>query len=247
MLNIVIPMAWAWSRFAKAWYTFPKPLIEVKWKPMIQVVVDNLTPKNRDDYKFIFIVQEEHYNKYNLKDLLNLITKNKCEIVKTNWLTKWAACTVLLASWYINNDDELIIANSDQYIENWIDDFIEYSSNNNYDGVIMSFEATHPKWSFARLDENWFVEEVAEKKPISNIATVWIYYFKNWKDFVDWTKDMIRKNITTNWEFYVCPVYNELILKDKKIKTYDIWNRMWWIWTPEDLNTFLNSSVSDNI
>lgn len=70
MLNIVIPMAGAGSRFAQAGYTFPKPLIEVKNKPMIQIIVDNLRPKLRDDVKFTFIVQKDHYDKYALKYLL---------------------------------------------------------------------------------------------------------------------------------------------------------------------------------
>jgi len=177
MLNIVIPMAGAWSRFAQAWYTFPKPLIEVKWKPMIQVVVDNLRPKDREDYRFVFIVQKAHYDKYALSYLLSLISP-WCEIVIIDSLTKWAACTVLLASQYIDNEDELLIANSDQFIVDGINDYLSFSSWN-FDGTIMSFRATHPKWSFAKLDSEGNVEEVAEKKPISDIATVWLYYFKS--------------------------------------------------------------------
>jgi hypothetical protein len=49
---------------------------------------------------------------------------------------------------------------------------MDFSTKNSYDGTIMTFKATHPKWSFAKLDENGNVEEVAEKKPISDIATV---------------------------------------------------------------------------
>ncbi len=246
MLNIVIPMAWAWSRFAQAWYTFPKPLIEVKWKPMIQVVVENLKPKDDREYKFTFICQRAHYDKYALKYLLNLIAPN-CNIAMTEWVTRWAACTVLLAKEYIDNDDELLLANSDQYIIDWIQDFLNHVDNTETDWSIEIFKSTHPKRSFARLDNDWYVEEVAEKKPISDNATVGIYYFRHWKDFVEWAENMIRKNITTNDEFYVCPVYNELILNDKKIDVFDIGNRMIWIGTPEDLNRFLDSEYSNNI
>ena len=246
MLNIVIPMAWAGSRFANAWYTFPKPLIEVKGKPMIQIVVENLRPTSDIEYVFTFIVQREHRERYALDYLLNLIAPG-CNIVAIDWITKGAVCTVLLASDYINTDDELLLANSDQYIIDGIQDYIDFSHKNDFDGTIMSFTATHPKWSFAKLDENWNVEEVAEKKPISNIATVGLYYFKNGKEFVQAAQKMIEKNIQTNWEFYVCPVYNEYILEDKIIKTYDIGTRMWWIGTPEDLDRFLESEYSKNI
>lgn len=246
MLNIVIPMAGAGSRFAQAGYTFPKPLIEVKNKPMIQVVVDNMKPRGRKDYRFTFIVQKEHYDKYALKYLLGLIAPD-CNIVITDGLTRWAACTVLLTKEYINNDDELLMANSDQFIVDGIEDFLTYSSEGSHDGSIMTFKATHPKWSFARLWEDGFVEEVAEKKPISDNATVGLYYFKKGSDFVSWAENMIRKNITVNDEFYVCPVYNELIIDDKKISIYDIGNRMHGIGTPEDLNRFLDTSFSEQI
>ncbi len=64
-LNVVIPMAGAGSRFEKAGYTFPKPLIEVRGKPMIQVVVENLGVKAN----YIFIVQKSHKEKYNLQQI----------------------------------------------------------------------------------------------------------------------------------------------------------------------------------
>jgi len=191
-------------------------------------------------------VQREHYEKYALQYLLNLIAPN-CNIVIVNELTKGAACTVLLAKEFIDNDDELLLANSDQFIVDGIQDFLDFTKGNPTDGTIMTFKSTHPKWSFARLDEKGFVEEVAEKKPISDNATVGIYYFRQGKEFVNGAENMIRKNITTNGEFYVCPVYNELILQDKKVSIFDIGERMIGIGTPEDLNRFLDSEFSKNL
>src|SRR4030067_1716066 len=101
MLNIVIPMAGRGSRFEKAGFTFPKPLIEVHNKPMIEVVVDNINISGR----YIFIVLKEQYEKYALKYLLPLITKpNPCDIVVIDKVTEGAACTILLAKELINND-----------------------------------------------------------------------------------------------------------------------------------------------
>jgi dTDP-glucose pyrophosphorylase len=93
-------MAGAGSRFEQAGYTFPKPLIEVNGKPMIQVVVENLNI----DANYIFIVQKNHREKYNLDSLLNLIAPN-CKIVEVDGITEGAACTALLAKEFINNDD----------------------------------------------------------------------------------------------------------------------------------------------
>ena len=160
-MNVLIPMAGAGSRFAEAGYTFPKPLIEVGNKPMIQVVVDNLNI----DAHHIFIVQQEHYEKYNLETVLNLI-KPGCTIVQVNGVTEGAACTTLLAREYIDNEEPLVIANSDQFVE-WNSNEVLYAfSTEGVDGGILTFQSTHPKWSYAKLDEDGFVCQVAEKQPI---------------------------------------------------------------------------------
>ena len=234
-MNVLIPMAGAGSRFTNAGYTFPKPLIEVNGKPMIQVVVENLNI----EANYTFIVQKEHYEKYSLQYLLNLIAPN-CNIVQVDGLTEGAACTTLLAKEFINNDAPLVMANSDQFVE-WNSNECLYAFNvDGIDGGIVSFKATHPKWSYAKVGEDGFVSEVAEKKPISDNATVGIYFWKKGSDYVKYAEQMIEKNIRTNNEFYVCPVFNEAIQDGKKIRVKDI-ERMWGIGTPEDLNYFLEN------
>ena len=233
-LNILIPMAGAGSRFEKAGYTFPKPLIDVEGQPMIKLVTENLNM----DANFIYIVQKSHREKYNLDTLLNLISPN-CKIVEVDGLTEGAACTTLLAKELINNDSPLLLANSDQYIEWDSNEFMYKMVETNSDGGIVTFPATHPKWSFVKIDEFGFVSEVAEKNPISNIATVGVYYWSKGSDYVKYAESMINKNIRTNNEFYVCPVFNEAISDGKKIRTFEI-KKMWGIGTPEDLNVYLN-------
>ena len=232
-MNVLIPMAGAGSRFEKAGYTFPKPLIEVRGKPMIQSVVENLNI----DAKHIFIVQKSHYEKYNLKHLLGLISPG-CEIIQVDTLTEGAACTTLLASHLINNDDPLLISNSDQFLSWDSNEFMYSMIADEIDGGILTFTSTHPKWSFAKLGGDGFVSEVAEKKPISNIATCGIYYWSKGSDYVRYANQMINNNERTNNEFYICPVYNEAIKDDKKIRTFHI-EKMWGLGTPEDLKSFL--------
>ena len=235
-MNIIIPMAGHGSRFLQAGYTFPKPLIEVHGKPMIQVVIDNL----KVDANFIFIVQKEHREKYNLDSMLSLLAPG-CKIVDVDKVTEGAACTVLLGKEFINNDEPLVIANSDQFIEWSSLDFFYKMNEQNLDAGIVSFKSTHPKWSYAKTDDNGFVLEVAEKKTISDIATVGIYYWKKGSDFVKYAEQMIHKNIRVNNEFYVCPVFNEAILDGLKIKTFDV-PKMWGLGTPEDLDYFLENN-----
>jgi HAD superfamily hydrolase (TIGR01509 family) len=233
--NILIPMAGAGTRFQKAGFTFPKPLIEVNGKPMIQVVIDNLG----FEANYIYVVRKEHYEKFNLKNFLNLITPN-CKIIQVDELTEGAACTTLLAKEYINNDNPLIIANSDQFLEWNPMDFYYKMIETKSDGGIVTFRSTHPKWSFAKINEFGNVVEVAEKNPISDIATVGVYYYKKGSEYVKYAEQMISKNIRVNNEFYVCPIYNEYIGDGKKIRTHDI-DKMWGIGTPEDLEYFINN------
>ena len=234
-LNVLIPMAGAGSRFEAAGYTFPKPLIEVRGKPMIQVVVENLNI----DARYIYIVQKSHYEKYNLDYLLRLITP-RCEIVQIEGVTEGAACTTLLAKKFIDNGDSLVIANSDQFVE-WNSGETLYSfMADGIDGGIVTFNSTHPKWSFAKIDSDGIVLEVAEKKPISDIATAGIYFWKKGSDYVKYAEQMIERDIRTNGEFYVCPVFNLAIDDRRKFRVRNI-EKMWGLGTPEDLNYFLEN------
>jgi len=232
-MNVLIPMAGAGSRFEKAGYTFPKPLIDVNGKPMIQLVTENLNIEARH----IYIVQKSHYEKYNLQQLLNLISPG-CVIVQVDGITEGAACTTLLAKKFINNDEPLVISNSDQVFEWDSNEFMYSMVADEVDGGILTFEATHPKWSFAKLGKDGFVTEVAEKNPISNIATAGVYYFRKGSDYVKYAEQMIDRDIRTNNEFYVCPVYNQACEDNQKIKVFHI-DRMWGLGTPEDLNHYL--------
>lgn len=234
-LNVLIPMAGAGSRFAQAGYTFPKPLIQVNDKPMIQVVVDNL----QLEANFIFVVQKEHIIRYNIDSMLKLMVPN-CTIVETDGLTEGAACTALLAKEYVNNDNPLFFANSDQYVEWNSTEFMYAMQETNADGGIVTFKDKHPKWSFAKIDANGVVTEVAEKKPISDNATVGYYYWKHGSDFVKYAEQMIHKNVRVNNEFYVCPVFNEAIQDGKIIRTFQA-ERMFGLGTPEDLEFYLKS------
>ena len=232
-LNVLIPMAGAGSRFQQAGYTFPKPLIDVNGKPMIQVVVENLGL----DANFIFVVQKEHREKFHLENMLPLIAPN-CKIVEVDGITEGAACTALLAKEYIDNDAPLFFANSDQWVDWNPVGFMYEMQETEADGGIVTFKSTHPKWSFAKIDVYGRVTEVAEKNPISENATVGYYYWKHGSEFVKYAEQMIEKDIRVNNEFYICPVFNEAIADGKEILSHNV-RSMWGLGTPEDLEYFL--------
>lgn len=236
-MNILIPMAGEGSRFAKEGYTFPKPLIDVNGKPMIQTVVENLD----FDATYIFLVRKEHLKKYEgLSTTLHTITNGKCEIVEVDGLTEGAACTTLLAKHLIDNDEELLIANSDQIVDYSVENFKLIKNMVSADGLLFTFNAVHPKWSFVKVNSRGVITELQEKNPISNIATCGIYWYRKGSEYVKYTEQMISKNIRVNGEFYVAPVYNEYIEDSKTLVPFYV-DRMHGIGTPEDLNTYLKT------
>jgi dTDP-glucose pyrophosphorylase len=243
--NVVIPMAGSGSRFEKAGYTFPKPLIEVyDGVPMIQEVVNNIIDSldllpNECKLNFFFLAQEAHIEKFKLDTIFKHIFKNISDyasftVIPVKGITQGAASTTLLAEPFIlDKNIPLIIANSDQIIEGVIPTVFDEGE----DAVILSFKSLHPKWSFVKVNEDGIVTEVAEKDPISDDATVGIYCWKRTYDYFDYAKQMISNNIRVNNEFYVCPVFNEAI-KDKKTVTICTVNKMIGLGTPEDLNNY---------
>ena len=230
-------MAGNGQRFADAGYKKPKPFIDVKGKPMIVHVLDNLKLKNA---KFFLIARQEHLDAE--KDTAKLICDNyPVTFIPINSLTEGAACSVLYANKYINNESPFMIANSDQIVDFDVNEFYNDSFNRKLDGSILVFENNHPKWSYAKLGTNNLVSEVKEKVCISNLATVGIYLFSQGKTFVEAALDMIVRNERVNNEFYVCPVYNFAIKNNKQIGVFKIsQSQMHGIGTPEDLNAYLN-------
>ena len=145
----------------------------------------------------------------------------------------------MLAKDLINNDDDLLIANSDQFIEYEPQNFLTIKNLSDVDSIVFTFNAVHPKWSFVKTNSRGFVTEVAEKKPISNIATCGIYWYRKGSDFVKYAERMIDNNVRVNGEFYIAPVYNELISDGKTLVPFYV-HKMWGLGTPEDLKYFLD-------
>jgi NDP-sugar pyrophosphorylase family protein len=239
-LNVIIPMAGAGSRFESEGYTLPKPLIDVMGQPMIKVVVDSLSI----DANFIFVVQKKHRELYKIDETIKNITP-RYSIIEVDGLTNGAACTVLKCKDLINNNNPLLIANSDQWIDWDVHDFFNEMVKNKADGGILTFKSESPKHSYVKIIDG-LISEVAEKKVISNNATVGVYYWKTGESFVKSSEQMIDKNIRTNNEFYLCPSYNELILNGGKVINYET-NEMIGMGTPEELNNFLKIKKEPHI
>lgn len=242
MLNIVVPMAGRGSRFRDAGYGDPKPLIEIHGRRMIDYVIGNVRP--RCEHRFHFLCLREHLERYGLEAHLGEAAPG-CAVIPVDGVTEGAACTVLLAERFIDNGDPLMIANSDQYVDADIDDYL--AAGRGMDGLIMTMRADDPKWSFVRIGGDGLVAEVREKEAISGEATVGIYNFARGADFVRHARRMVAEDMRVNGEFYVAPVYNLMIADGAMVSHYNVGgvgDGMYGLGVPADLEAFAGSPVS---
>lgn len=244
VLNIVIPMAGHGSRFREAGYSLPKPLIPLHGVPMIELVTHNIRPSRA--HQFVYLVLEEHAARYDLRTALERIAPGS-HVVSVPRVTDGAACTVLLARDLIDSDQPLMIANSDQWVDTRIDDYLAAGDGHHADGLIMTMTANDPKWSFVEFDSAGNVTGVREKEPVSSEATVGIYNFTRGSDFVAAADLMIAEQLRVNGEFYVAPVYNSMIDNGADVRLFNVGpvgDRMFGLGTPGDLVEFLGTKIS---
>ena len=214
MINILIPLAGTNQFFNESEYPYPKPLIEINNKTIIEHVIDNFG-SIKEEKQFIFIVNSDDCKKFHLDNVLNILTNHTCKIIQIDSQTKGAACSALMAIEYINNDTPLIIANADQLFDDNLEDII--SNFQDSDGGVISFDSIHPRWSYARIDDSNYIIETAEKRPLSKNAIAGFFYFKKGNEFVISAMNMIKKDANINGFYYISPTLNEMVLQNKKL------------------------------
>ena len=203
---------------------------------MVQLIVECLTPKQ--DHRFIFICRKDHDEEYQLDKLFSRITTDYRKVL-VDQVTEGPACSVLLAQEWYNNDDPMVTACADDYVDTNFDDFLRSAKENQAEGTIMTYLGREEAGSTAKVDESGLITEVAEKEVISPYTTVGIYYFSKGKYYVEATEQMIRLDKRANGEFYVCPVYNEMIANGQVVQAYEIPTEdMHTMGTPEGLEIF---------
>ncbi len=240
MLTIVIPMAGRGQRFKAAGYEAPKPMIDVAGMPMVERVRRNLPPADQ----LIVVALNEHYDQVKpwLTEVNRLGAYQHIHAAYLEEVTAGAACTVYGVIDEVHPESELLVANSDQWLDWSPEHFIDYCRRSKADGVIPCFRATDPKWSFLTLKEDGSVRYVVEKRAVSDISTCGIYYWRQAKDCFTSIEEMVRQKIMTNGEVYLAPSYNHMIYNGSVILPYPT-PVMWPMGTPDDLKKTLSAGV----
>ena len=237
-MNIVILLAGPSDEFSESGHKYPKTLVEVRNRPIIEHVVDNIRPLFHENNKIIFVTRENDNTKFYLDNILQLLVPGS-SVVPVYGNTSGAAISTLLSIEKIDNSKSLLIINGDQIIDENLLELVNRLKGS--DGGTVVFKSVHPRWSYVRCDEQGYVVEAAEKKPISNLATAGFYYYKRASDFIKFAKQMIMKDAHIDNNFYVCPVFNEMILAQKKITITEIdSNKYHSLMDPEMLSIYEN-------
>jgi dTDP-glucose pyrophosphorylase len=224
MINVVVPLA-ANMYFESSEYVYPKPLIEVRGTPIIQLVLNSLRTLPQPA-RFIFIISKKDEARFHLSDTFKILTNNQCEIVCLDGQSKGAACSVLMAVNHIQNANPVVIANGDQIFTTPLNPIIKDFESRKLDAGVICFDSVHPRWSYVRLNEQDQVIEAAEKRPISRHAIAGFYYFKRGDEFVTYAMNQIEKGAEVNGQYYVAPILNEYILESKRVGIHKIDNNL---------------------
>lgn len=222
MINVLVPMAGRSPHYSIDEFPFPKPLVEICSKTLIERVVDNLKSA-ADQINLIFIVSNDDCKKYHLDSSINILTDRNCTIIKLENETMGSACSALMAIQHIDNNTPLLIANYDQIFDVPICSLI--NEIRIADAGVVTFDSVHPRWSYARTDEQGNIVETAEKRPISRNAIAGLYYFSRGKDFVSSAMKSIQKDENINGVYYISPAINQMILSGKIVRMAKVENR----------------------
>jgi dTDP-glucose pyrophosphorylase len=216
MINVLVLMSGPSEAFKEAGFSYPKNFIELAGKPLVQRVLESLSQLTRIGARFFCVIQEKENLQFHTASVIGLLMPN-AKTIEVRGTTRGAACSALLAIEEIGDGTPLIVVNGDQIITSDVCASVVDFQLRNLDGGVIVFEDLHPRWSFVKCDASGNVIEAAEKRPISKYATAGFYYFARGDEFVTGASAMLTKNAHFGGSFYVCPVYNELILLQKRI------------------------------
>jgi dTDP-glucose pyrophosphorylase len=243
MINVLVLLSGSSKNFLDEGYAYPKNLVDLGGGPLVQHVLNRLECLMDSSAQLLCIVRRDENIKYHTAAVIKLIDP-RAIVFELNSDNSGAACSALLAIEEINNNVPLMIVNGDQLVDENLNSVLNSFQVRGLDGGILVFEDLHPRWSFVKCDKDNYVVETAEKRPISKLATAGVYYFAKGRDFVLGASEMLKKDAHVNGAFYICPTFNELILRQRKIGTYMIPRKNYHpLTSPVDVQAYISKTA----
>ena len=199
-------MAGEGSRFAKAGWTTPKPLIELRGVPLFMRAINSVALEGVD-MKYSFIVRQEHIDNQGIDKLIKDIQPdaNVFSVLKT---TRGAVETCLVAESAIDDEDAIVVMDCDLEFRSvcynkLVSAALSVPANQADGGALVSFDSDNPRYSYALVDNEGRVLRTAEKEPISNHALCGAYFFGSGRDFKRIAHQLLDDGTQGKAEFYV--------------------------------------------
>ncbi|MXR50999.1 NTP transferase domain-containing protein [Halovenus sp. WSH3] len=234
-MRAIMPVAGLGSRFATVGISKPKPLIEVGDKPMVRWAADSIPFV--DDEEFVFVARQAHVDEYDIDDRLREIFTPAIDVVAIDYLTEGPACTAALAREHVDDEESVIVTDSDHYFESEQYRKLLTSDREGVRGAIPVFKADDDGLSYSAVDEEMHIQRVAEKDPISRYANIGAYYFDEFGEFRSALEIVQKREETVNNEYYVAPLYNEFVDGDGDIVACEC-ETVWSLGTPDAVERF---------
>jgi NDP-sugar pyrophosphorylase family protein len=228
-MNIIIPIAGK-TLIKNGNEYIPKSLCKIDDFLLFEYPLTSIGIKGN----YIFIIRNEDDENYGLSNKI-LEKYPLSKIFKLTEDTLGALDTLLKIKEFIYNDEEIIITNSDYWIK-WDSNKFLSEIKNGIDGILLSFNSTNECHAFLKVN-NDNVLSIHEKNVVSNVAAVGFYYWKSGKLFIDCAEDRITNNSNDSHLHYICPVYNQLIENNGKVKHISV-DKMYPLGDEKDINEF---------
>jgi hypothetical protein len=229
-------MAGLSSRFFKAGYTIPKYQLELNKTSVFAHSVLSFK-KYFDSELFVFVVR----NIYDTPSFVETEARNlgisNFKVIILDHETRGQAETAYLATKEFKEDFPIYIFNIDTFRY----DYIKPQFIDTCDGYLEVFRAEGEHWSFVLPDGPEKVIKTTEKDRISELCSDGLYYFKQKSVFESLFLDALTNNRTVRGEFYVAPLYNELISRGARVKYQEIeLSQIDFCGTPEEYQLLLS-------
>lgn len=236
-----MPIGGIGSRFSKAGISTPKPLIDVLGKPMFLRAIESVEALGFES-TYIFVIRPDQDAEYALGETIRRFLPGSKIVVLTEE-SPGASSTVLAAKSLLNPLLPLLVLDCDIAFEseNYKKKISEAMSGT-ASGVLLSFQSSDPRYSFAKTDDDGFVTETAEKTAISNQALMGSYFFTKAEDFIDAAEELNSLALSkTMPEYYMSLTFNYLLETGKKVTLAQ--GLFYCFGTPEELEQFLATGL----
>ena len=237
----IIPMAGLSSRFFKAGYTKPKYQLDLNGETVFAWSVRSFERYFKTD-KFIFIYRDVYETRDFLAQEVQKLGIMDYELVCLPEETLGQADTVYQGLKNVSDDEEIYIFNIDSRIV----DFVKPEWVEQCDGYLEVFKGEGDHWSFALAEDEYSkrVIRTTEKERISDLCSDGLYYFKQKLIFEQLFLNAKENKITAKNEYYIAPLYNDLIAQ-QAVVFYDLIanDRILFCGTPDEYKTLLKGDA----